>query len=264
MATKQESERQRQAKRDLGKKIQLESLIKPKLNTFFRIVARDAKTNFLENGTLNLSLNPFIPEMEAILSAHYKRVNNAFSRTIVNDLKCHRDIVITKQDQERIDIEDQRFTEDRADENSRLIVNTTSDQLIQSYDDAERLLTESGEPFGVDDQALLATSLFLSRSASRPDTIALTETQAPAENSKNNQIARLTLIGIATAESLKIWTTILDDKARDAHLDADGQGQPPLGNFIVAGEDLKYPGDTSQGASAGNVINCRCSTSLSL
>ena len=29
--------------------------------------------------------------------------------------------------------------------------------------------------------------------------------------------------------------------------------------FVVSGERLKYPGDTSLGASAGNVINCRCS-----
>jgi uncharacterized protein with gpF-like domain len=29
--------------------------------------------------------------------------------------------------------------------------------------------------------------------------------------------------------------------------------------FIVSGEKLNYPGDTSFGASAGNVINCRCS-----
>jgi hypothetical protein len=46
---------------------------------------------------------------------------------------------------------------------------------------------------------------------------------------------------------------------RPEHAAADGQEQLAINPFLVGGEQLNRPGDTSLGASAGNVINCRCS-----
>ena len=45
---------------------------------------------------------------------------------------------------------------------------------------------------------------------------------------------------------------------RPAHLDANRQEVPYDEPFEVGDEKLMYPGDISLGASAGNVINCRC------
>lgn len=42
------------------------------------------------------------------------------------------------------------------------------------------------------------------------------------------------------------------------HLQMDGVAVPQDEPFIVDGEKLMFPGDISMGASAGNVINCRC------
>jgi SPP1 gp7 family putative phage head morphogenesis protein len=54
------------------------------------------------------------------------------------------------------------------------------------------------------------------------------------------------------------WVSGLDSRTRPEHQSADGQeveiGEP----FIVGGEELKHPGDPV--GSAGNVINCRCTT----
>jgi len=33
---------------------------------------------------------------------------------------------------------------------------------------------------------------------------------------------------------------------------------PLKDNFIVQGQQLAYPGDSTQGATANNTINCRC------
>lgn len=63
----------------------------------------------------------------------------------------------------------------------------------------------------------------------------------------------------------KEWISTLDNRNRGArpgsrfdHLAPDGQtvlaGEP----FIVSGQRLLHPGDTSLGASAGNVVHCRC------
>lgn len=50
-----------------------------------------------------------------------------------------------------------------------------------------------------------------------------------------------------------------DSRVRPAHIDADSEQVPVDAPFQVGGEFLMYPGDTSLGATPGNVINCRCS-----
>lgn len=49
-----------------------------------------------------------------------------------------------------------------------------------------------------------------------------------------------------------------DKKAKFNHYTAN-QVVASTEPFVVSGERMNYPGDTSFGASAGNVINCRCS-----
>ena len=67
----------------------------------------------------------------------------------------------------------------------------------------------------------------------------------------------------------KEWLATLDNVTRNGagrgfdHLSADRQIAKTLAFFFVSGEKLLYPGDTSGGASAGNIVNCRC-TSLSV
>jgi hypothetical protein len=56
----------------------------------------------------------------------------------------------------------------------------------------------------------------------------------------------------------KTWLSMGDEFVRDDHADADGQTVDDDEAFDVGGEQLQWPGDISLGASAGNVINCRC------
>lgn len=56
----------------------------------------------------------------------------------------------------------------------------------------------------------------------------------------------------------KEWITATDGREREWHNDADGQVVDMDAAFVVKGERLDFPGDTSHGASAENVINCRC------
>lgn len=59
---------------------------------------------------------------------------------------------------------------------------------------------------------------------------------------------------------VQVWVATLDNRTRDAHLNADGTTAPVGEPFTVDGEDLMFPGDPS--GSAENIINCRCSTLL--
>ena len=62
---------------------------------------------------------------------------------------------------------------------------------------------------------------------------------------------------------LKEWISAADDRTRDgteSEFDHTSVESPIKMNdpFIVSSEELMYPGDDSMGASAGNIINCRC------
>lgn len=59
----------------------------------------------------------------------------------------------------------------------------------------------------------------------------------------------------------KIWVTMMDSKVRSFpfdHQSALFQKKKIDEPFIVSGEQLKRPRDTSMGASTGNILNCRC------
>jgi len=63
----------------------------------------------------------------------------------------------------------------------------------------------------------------------------------------------------------KKWLTSRDARVRRPtpsnpfdHRSAEGQTVPVDQPFIVSGEQLMYPGDSSRGASIGSLANCRC------
>lgn len=60
------------------------------------------------------------------------------------------------------------------------------------------------------------------------------------------------------SEITKRWITRQDERVRLAHRHAHLQETGLIQNFTVNGEQLLFPGDTSQGASAKNTIGCRC------
>ncbi len=103
---------------------------------------------------------------------------------------------------------------------------------------------------------------------------AVTNYQARAQRFRGENIARTEAINSLRAgqaeavtqaideykgEATKTWdSTGADGRTRDSHLDHDGQTVPVDQPFNLDGELLMFPGDDSLGASAGNLINCRC------
>ena len=59
-------------------------------------------------------------------------------------------------------------------------------------------------------------------------------------------------------ELTREWLATHDARTRHAHGAADGQRVKVDEPFIVGGEELMFPGDTSRGASGWNIYNCRC------
>ncbi len=88
----------------------------------------------------------------------------------------------------------------------------------------------------------------------RANTIARTE----ATNAMNkSQVLALNSSG---RQWEKAWDAIRDEHTRDAHFAVDPELWIDLDEpFNVGGELLGYPGDITLGATAGNLVNCRCS-----
>lgn len=63
---------------------------------------------------------------------------------------------------------------------------------------------------------------------------------------------------VKAGKKMKRWRTIIDGKEREWHEEINGVTIPIAEPFEVGGELLMYPLDTSLGASAGNIANCRC------
>lgn len=88
----------------------------------------------------------------------------------------------------------------------------------------------------------------------RANTIARTE----ATNAMNkSQVLALNSSG---RDWEKSWDAVRDERTRDAHFAMEPTQWIDLEQaFNVGGELLGYPGDITLGATAGNVIQCRCS-----
>lgn len=59
----------------------------------------------------------------------------------------------------------------------------------------------------------------------------------------------------------RIWRSAGDNRVRDSHIEMDGtevEGMVEPFTSVVSGDQLLFPGDTSLGAGADEVIGCRC------
>ena len=91
-------------------------------------------------------------------------------------------------------------------------------------------------------------------SPGRADRIARTEMAQIDNYVKDDAFAA---VGVKERE----WLTIMDDRARDDHMDMDGKRVPVGEPFeLPDGTRMMHPGDSSLGAGPEQIINCRCTT----
>jgi uncharacterized protein with gpF-like domain len=88
----------------------------------------------------------------------------------------------------------------------------------------------------------------------RADTVARTEVGMAYGAGDNNGMVALGEFGPAEKE----WLGTFDGRSRPWHAEASGQRRPMNQPFDVGGEQMMYA--KQSGASARNVVNCRCTT----
>ena len=75
-----------------------------------------------------------------------------------------------------------------------------------------------------------------------------------------NAIGNLALMhsAVSKGKTRKRWKTFGDNRVRQTHREASGQTVAIDEPFIIGGSRMMFPCDTSLGASAAEIVNCRC------
>lgn len=240
-------------------KISLENKLKPKLTTIFNVMANEFKLSIATNNSIRGF--KYKSQFESILIDHYKKTQKLFRKINI------------KQDED--ELEDEillallLWAEKQKDLSSNHIIETTQKNFDESINEARRALLEEGNTtFTQRELALVATVILKRKLKNRINIISMVETQAASESTK--LIEEFSSAGLnpknvvnnhydGTTDKTKTWYTVGDKRVRPAHRAVDGQTVKINEPFIVKGEQLMYPGDTSMGASFGNVSGCRCS-----
>lgn len=239
-----------QSEVDLNKKLQLERRLLVGMRAVFADMARDSSSPLF-------NASQYRSRVATLLNDHYGRVADNFVGTF-------RTRTLTAMDrlQETMLINEIRDRiQTRSFQQTNRIIATSHRNQRQVIDLLRK--AHKRNPDVDPNNPKLRKATFTNLLQRRPATIACTETQWVAETVKFLEFGYMVGdFGTATKarkEKFKRWDTQGDDRVRPGHVFADSQVQDTGDPFEVAGELLRYPGDTELGASVGNIINCRCS-----
>lgn len=140
----------------------------------------------------------------------------------------------------------QRYIIDHALDGAVDITGTTKDRL------KETLLEGIDKNETIDQIAKRIAKEFEGFDLNRARLIARTEIIA-ASNAGSQAAARAKGFPLE-----KEWVSTPDERTRSWHSAVNGQKRPIDEPYVVRGEYLMFPGDDSLGASADNVVQCRC------
>ena len=218
----------RNAERDLREKLRLESQFTSNLGRILRNPVEFQRRN-----------------LEQFLVGHYNRTYDSFSR----NYQDRKEIRMPKF--QRLTMKDyvQHEFENRANRQASLI----SENSKKIWNKIQQMDLPNQEKL----------NMFQFRMGVRSVTISATETEWASEHTKLREVQFLQG-GISNSSGTKRWDVIGDNRMRDHHAFAKGQTVNLDEPFTVDNEYLLYPGDPSLGASAGNIVNCRCSVFYSV
>ena len=268
-----------QAALDLNAKLRLESQLRPRIKEIERTLVREVTRTLGRSGNLPDVVAISADKLEPVLRSHYSKVGEVFSKRLRDNLPP--EAAMTEKEAEEINVALASFFDQRAPTQARAISKTTQKNAIRSINVAEqerqRLVDQGEDTMSQREVALVAGNVFSHSLSGRTTGIVMLETQAPAEAAKLTEVD--VLLGLSpfvlggrsvspeqVRDVTKAWVTQGDSRVRTPpdssfnHLAADSEQVPMDQPFVVSGERLMHPGDTSLGASVGNVVNCRCAS----
>lgn len=128
------------------------------------------------------------------------------------------------------------------------------------FDGIVRKAIESGKPLSSTDIDRIIGRYADGLLQVRGETIARTEALGAFNAGRDLAMQQAITDGTVSAQNVTVaWDTAHDKKVRETHHEMQGQTIKYGGVFVSpSGARLRYPGDTSLGAPASEVIQCRC------
>lgn len=256
-----------EARRDLSEKLRFERMLMGEFRFFNQQMVRRTVREYSQTGRAFQAVE-MQPALSDVLLNHYNRVGEPFSEQITEILPS--DIQATETETNAIVAALASFYGTRAPEQSEIITATNQRDIDASIDSAIMISQEEaaeGRTQTRIETAILTGTILGRKLTGRVRGIAALETQAAAEAAKATEAQILTfqppsVVGGTLRETpvTKEWVTVGDERVRPSHVLADSQLVNLNQSFSVGGQALRWPGDTSLGASVENVINCRCSS----
>lgn len=238
---------QAQAMADLREKMRLEAIFTPVVVAFLSDINTDFERFFRREGRV-LDVDAYRDRLQVLLALDYSRTADAFEGRIQLPPLEDEDLArIAALRDEALD----PLLAARPAPQADIILGTVDSDLTRAVQiasrDAELTIAET---------ATVAAGRYAEQIPGVADGIAVTETQAVAEMTKLAEARAAGVVLLQTPN--KTWVHVNDDNVRDHHFAAGGQVRRLNEPFDVGGEQLMVPGDTSLGASASNIVNCRC------
>lgn len=262
MATQKPTPQQKQiAANDLAAKIRLEHQFMPQIKQYFNKISSNFGEAYSNTGQI-IEVSQYNDILSGLLDQHYTKVSKHFSNQIRDDLGDPTDNEFVN---DRINTQLENYGVPHIDSSTQQITGTTQKHL---HDIVGGIIVGAallGKKLTHPEVAQKAKKSFNQLAAGRVPGIAQDQTQFASETGKFSEIDILSNSGVTIngvdldkTKKFKTWVAILDGVTRRWHAQADGQTVPTDGVFVVKGEQLKYPRDGSLGASADNLIHCRC------
>ena len=183
--------------------------------------------------------------VKGVIEDHYRRTIPVFAGMALKQIKSRR--IEAKAAQTMHEWLTARWIERESLRKATMIADTDRDDVIREI--------QKGIDAGLGTEEIARNIRKLSQlTPYRAAVVARTETHAAATYGSIESVreAERTL----DVKMNKEWLATKDDRTRSEHLAADGQQVGMDEKFIVGGESMDRPGDTS--ASAAQNINCRC------
>jgi hypothetical protein len=259
-----------QAAKELRMKVQFEIELRPKIQGLFKAILRDFVRVLGTSRTVISAQDRAGVALEAILSKHYVKVTDTFSKQM--RFRMPSDLAMTHEESAEIDAMLIEFISFKAPEQTAYILQTTQqnmfDAVVIARNEQERL-SAKGRFMSEREVAVTAGRVLERRLNGRVSGIATYETQWPAEMAKALEVSVLIgeqdIFEFKAAKSTNIagvkkqWASQTDSRVRDTHLMADGQNRKGPQPFNVGQALLLWPGDKSLGAPGSETNGCRCS-----
>ena len=264
-------------KSTLAKKIAFENIFLPEIKAYFKVIRTDFEVFYSSTGQA-ISMEEYRDITLALIKKQYNRVSKVFKYDLRKNEK--------KQDETQEQGEDRListaiifFILTEAKKTTDFILQTNAKNITEAIGKARVVLFEKGIPETKQAIAKEASAILKDKFEGRTQTIAITETQLPAEASKqieanvlageqaldDFQMEGLAVGGVIVIEKAnKTWRARMNEVTRPWHARADGQTVRLNQPYIVDNEYLKFPRDASLGATAKNIANCYCDSKIEI